>query len=247
MNDLIAANLSRTINPTIVKALLASYSEVITHFRKGAVDVCLSCSGKFVENVLRAVEFLRTGKILPEIKSASSTVKDIEKDATLPESLRILVPRVAYAMIFDLRSKRGAVHVKEINPKPIDAALVVQAASWIVAELLRLYHSDDDNQIATAMNALSRTNLPYVETFGDERVVTRSVPCNVELLLLLASSVPNGMSRKELGQASKYPAPRISEAVRRLEITRQIHKTKAGVFHVTGTGEQMLANAIASS
>ena len=52
------------------------------------------------------------------------------------------MPRVAQAMVYEVRSKRSAVHVKEIGPRTIDAALCVQAASRVMAELLRLYHVD---------------------------------------------------------------------------------------------------------
>ena len=50
-----------------------------------------------------------------------------------------MVPRIALAMIYDIRSKRGAVHVKEIDPRHIDVDLAVKAASWIMAELVRVY------------------------------------------------------------------------------------------------------------
>jgi hypothetical protein len=50
-------------------------------------------------------------------------------------------------MIYDVRSKRGAVHVKEIDPRYIDVELSAMAASWILAEFIRLYHSDDEASV----------------------------------------------------------------------------------------------------
>jgi hypothetical protein len=120
----------------------------------------------FVEHTLRAIEFIRTGTAPNEIKSAQQTVKDIEKDTGLPQGLRLLVPRIAHSMIYDVRSKRGAIHVKEIDPRGIDAALSVQAASWVIAELLRLYHSDDEATVTVALQSLMRPHIPLVALFG---------------------------------------------------------------------------------
>ena len=75
-------------------------------------------------------------------------------------------------MVYEVRSKRGAVHVKEIDPRTIDAALCVQPASRVMAELLRLYHVDGEADVTEAMAALMRSHIPLVEAFGDETVVT---------------------------------------------------------------------------
>ena len=80
------------------------------------------------------------------------------------------MPRVAQAMVYEVRSKRSAVHVKEIDPRTIDAALCVQAASRVMAELLRLYHVDGEADVTEAMAALMRGHIPLVEAFGDETV-----------------------------------------------------------------------------
>ena len=111
---------------------------------------------RIVEHALRAVEFIRTGTAPLEIKSVAGTVKVIEGDTTVPEPLRYLVPRVGQMAIYEVRSKRGAVHVKDVDPRHIDANLAVHAAAWVLAEFLRLYHSSDERVVAEAMAALMR-------------------------------------------------------------------------------------------
>jgi hypothetical protein len=108
MRDLIEKNLSRAIDAQVVDALLKSYEKITARFRAGDIDGALTHAGKFVENTLRAVEHIRTGMAPAEIKSPSQTIKEIEKDQSLPEGLRLLIPRIAHAMIYDIRSKRGA-------------------------------------------------------------------------------------------------------------------------------------------
>jgi hypothetical protein len=149
-------------------------------------------------------------------------------------------------MIYEVRSKRGAVHVKDLDPRQIDASLAVQAASWVIAELLRLYHSSSEEAVTEAMAALMRERVPFVEVFGGEQVVTKDVPCDVEILLLLSQAAPNGFDRKALGKSSKFPPPTITRAIQRMEADRHIHKTQNGTFHITGPGQQFLTASLVS-
>lgn len=170
---------------------------------------------------------------------------EIEKDASLRESVRRLIPHIAQGMVYDIRSKRGALHVKEIDPRNIDGSLCVHGASWILAEFLRLYHVDAEPQVMQAMAALMRMQIPLVETIGNEDVVTTVMPPDIELLLHLAKVAPSGLNRSALGQRVKCSPSAITRAIDRLGMKRYIHKTKARAFHITGPGEQHLTDALA--
>lgn len=242
MRDTIEKNLSGSIEPDVVRALLGSYEKVVVEYRAGAIEECLTQAGKFVEHTLRAVEFLRTGSAPREIRNAAETVKLIEKDKSLPESLRLLIPKVAHAMIYEIRSKRGAVHVKEIDPRRIDAALSVQSASWIIAEFVRLFHVDSESAVEDAMASLMRVELPLVERLGGETIVTANVSCATELLLLLAQAEPGSLDRTSLGASSKYGSSTVSKTLQRLRGDRLIHRSGDGKYHLTGPGERRLAD-----
>lgn len=246
MRDTLVRDLSSAIDPGVAAALVAAYEKLVLSFRRGDVEDCLRVAGLFVEHTLRAVEFLRTGAAPSEIKSVAGTVKVIEGDASLPDSLRVLIPQVAKAAVYEVRSKRGAVHVKEIDPRHIDASLTVHAAGWVLAEFLRLYHSGDEAAVAHAMAALTRGHVPFIEIFGDEFVVTTKVPCDVELLLLLSRAAGEGLDRTALGRASKYASQRVTEAVQRLSEERHAHRTRDGKYHITGPGERFLAEQVAA-
>lgn len=142
MRQVVENNLSQSIDPSVVRALMDSYQGLVAAYRKGDLDSCLNKAGKFVEHTLRSIQHIRTGSAPAEIRRPGDVVQEITKDKSLPEPLRILIPGVAHAMVYEIRSKRGAVHVKEIDPRTIDGALCVQSASWIVSEFLRLYHFD---------------------------------------------------------------------------------------------------------
>jgi len=244
MPALILQSLKAAIAPSVAEDLVRNYQKMITEYRKGDAEAALNACGKFVEHVLRAIEFVRTGTAPTEIKSVAATIKEIEKDDRLPESLRILMPRVASAMMFDVRSKRGAAHVKEIDPRDIDAALAAQAASWIMSEFIRLYHVVGEQEVAEAMASLTRGNVPLIERFGDEFVVTTPLPPEIEVLLHVFAAEPKGIDRKGLGSAIRRQAPTVTKAIRRLEAALYIHKLKSGLFRITGPGERLLAEKL---
>jgi hypothetical protein len=243
---LVLQSLKSAIDPAVADDLMRDYEKLVAEYRKGDAEATLNACGKFVEHVLRAIEFLRSGVSPAEIKSVAGTIKEIEKDGTLPESLRILMPRVASAMMFDVRSKRGAAHVKEIDPRHIDAALATQAASWIMSEFVRLYHVGGEREVADTMATLMRGNVPMIEHFGDEMVVTTPLSADMEVLLRVFASEPVGIDRKALGTAVRQQSYTVTKALRRLEAALHIHLTKSGVYRITGPGERALANNLAS-
>ncbi|MBL8537587.1 MAG: hypothetical protein JNM59_09325 [Hyphomonadaceae bacterium] len=245
MRALVLASLQRGIETGVAEDMIAAYEKVLGEFRKGDPEAALNAAGKFVEHVLRAIEHVRTGTAPAEIKSVAATIKAIENDGALPESLRILVPRIASAMIFDVRSKRGAAHVKEISPRHIDASLTAQAASWIVAEFVRLYHVADEAAVAEAMAALVQGSVPLIEKFEDQLVITTPMHPETEVLLMVSASEPEGIDRAGLGVCAKHSPVAVTRAVQKLQTARHIHKTSSGAFRITGPGEQALVAQLA--
>jgi hypothetical protein len=148
-------------------------------------------------------------------------------------------------MVYDLRSKRGAVHVKEIDPRGIDVDLSAKAASWIIAELIRLYHVDDENAVLLEMTALTRATFPLLESIDGEDFVSKKVPPRVEIQLLLGRKGGEGATRNQLGKMAKCDAPRVTEAIKGLQKDRLIHQSEKSVYYLTGTGEADLMKWLA--
>ena len=241
MRPQIIRDLSSEIDPTIANDLVEAYEELVSAHRSGNLEVALTKAGRFVENTLRAIEYIRTAVVLIEIKSVQGTIRQIENDTALPDSLRLLIPRVVFGMMYDLRSKRDAVHVNEIDPRHIDAFLCVSAASWVVGELLRLYHSSDEAAVAHCMLALSRTSIPYIESIDGETFVGQNVPAVIEILLLLANASPEGMTRRAIGLAAKCSQPSVTNALKAHLADRHVHRAASDNYFITSGGEQRLA------
>lgn len=245
MKQIIIQNLSSHIDTSIVHDLIETYEELLSKHRTGDLEGALAKAGRFVEHTLRAIEYLRTSRILTEIKSVQQTIKQLENQTTLSESLRLLIPRVV-GMSYSLRNKRDAVHVKEIDPTQIDISLTVASASWVIAELIRLYHVSDEKDVVSAMNVLSRTAIPMIEAINGEVFVGQKVPAAMEMLLLLAHAKPSGMMRKELAKAAKCSQPSITNALKLLHKERHIHLADSNTYFITSGGEQYLSHWITS-
>jgi hypothetical protein len=136
------------------------------------------------------------------------------------------------------------VHVKEIDPTSIDVAMAVGAASWVIAELLRMYHVSDEQIISQRMLALTRTSIPFIEALDGETFVGRKVRPVIELLLLLAHASPNGMTRKAIGISAKCSQPTVTKGLQALEVERFVHRSVSGNYFITSSGEAHLAEQL---
>lgn len=247
MREELERNLASKIEPRVVADILNAYEGLIQKHRGLDAEAALTRAGKFVEHIFRALEFIRTGTAPAEIKSPAVTAKQLESDTTLPESVRMLIPRIALAMIYDVRSKRGAAHVKEIDPRGIDVDLAAKAASWIIAELIRLYHVDDESEVRLEMTALTRATFPLLESIDGEDFVSKKVPPRVEIQLLLGRKGGEGATRAKLGKMAKCDAPRVTEAIKGLVKDRLVHPTEKGIYYLTGSGEADLMKWLAEN
>lgn len=244
MRDIVITDLSTKIPSRLATDLVEAYEQLVAKHRGGDFEAALTKAGRFVEHTFRMIEFVRTGTAPAEIKQVSATLHAIEKDATLADSLRVLIPKVAYGMIYDLRNKRNAVHVKETDPTEIDVALTVAAAGWIMAELLRLYHQSDERAVRDTMRALTRGSIPLVESINEEIFVGKTVPAKFELLLLLAHAKPKGITRNALGNSAKCSQPSVSTALKTLGSDRMVHLGSDQLYYITSNGEKTLSDWI---
>lgn len=230
----------------LVEDLISSYEKVLIEYRKGAWDETLWKAGKFVENAFRLLHYVVHSIVLEQVPSVTNLKEELEKSPSsrFSESVRILIPRIATALIYDPRSKKGAVHVKAVNPDYLDATLVVSACDWIVAELIRTYNTDDTERIQQIVKSIVARKIPFVEKYGEERFVTVPLGLEDEILLLLLDS--GGMERTSIGKSllSYYAPPRITEALASLIKKRFVVLCANGNYVATGPGESAISKVL---
>ena len=227
----------------LVDELLAAYSKAVQKYQAGDYQNCLISSGFFCEHALRALIYDMSGSVPNEIKNFKEAATQLSKTANMPEACRLLIPSILHASAYEMRSKRGAVHVKGVDPQKRDAAQAISAMSWSLAELLAQYGNIAGYELDSIIDSILRRPTPFVEHVGGERVVTQPMQAHAETLLIIDSH-PEGVSRRQLGKLVKRSPSSITHALTKLEAERLAHKNATGLWFITGSGEQFLDKVI---
>lgn len=119
MREELERNRASKIELTVVADILNTYEGLIQKHRALDAEAALTRAGKFVEHIFRALEFFRTGTAPSEIKSPAATAKLLANDTSLPESIRMLIPRIALAYPVLGLSRSGPVpRLSQRRPTP---------------------------------------------------------------------------------------------------------------------------------
>lgn len=177
--------------------------------------------GRFSEAVLRILQWATTGSFTPLADpkfKAESVINQLPAAAGQPESIRLHVPR-AVRVIYDIRNKRNTAHLSDgIDPNVQDASIVVAVMGWILAELVRLYHSVPPLKAQQMIEALVSREVPMIQVFDDRPRILKTIPASDHVLVLVYWAGAAGVDRKELSQW--VPAPMRANLLRTLN---QLH------------------------
>jgi hypothetical protein len=104
-------------------------------------------------------------------------------------SLRILIPRLL-PVLYEIRNNRGVGHVGgDVDPNFQDAVAVYQMASWVMAELIRIFHQVSIDDAQETVNTLVDRKHPVIwQSGGIRRVLDPSLTKGDQSLLLLYSA-----------------------------------------------------------
>lgn len=156
-----------------------------------------SAPGMFVEHFVQALQHICTGKYdaSPNVDHFLRTVESTHP--ALDEGLRICGARLARSM-YSLRSKRNIAHIGSIDPNTADLKLLLSGADWILCELIRqntrTASADAEHVVASVLTPLS----PVLEDIDGQKVVFGNLNARSEILVLLHSVYPSGMTLSEL-------------------------------------------------
>lgn len=122
----------------------------------------------------------------------------LESRTGYPDSARMTVPRVLLAL-YEIRNRRGVGHVGgDVDANHMDAEFVLAAAKWVVAELVRLFHSTDVQTATQIVDALVDRTMPVIwEVDGVKRVLDTGLSLADQTSLLLYAD-PSPISEKDL-------------------------------------------------
>lgn len=181
---------------TLRDELVTCYGQIVRNYAEHRWEPAELNGGKLCEIVHSVVKGALSGSF-PGAASKPRNMVDacraLEQrpaNATLvgDRSLRILIPRLL-PFLYEIRNNRGVGHVGgEVNPNHADAEAVMSLASWIMAELVRVFHNVSLPDAQAAVDALVERRHPLVwEVDGVKRVLDPRMKKADQSLVLLYS------------------------------------------------------------
>jgi hypothetical protein len=121
-------------------------------------------------------------------KNFVDACKKLEQRTAAPHSFRILIPR-ALPALYDVRNNRGVGHVGgDVDPNHMDATLVLGMANWVLAELVRVFHSLSIPEAQRVVDSLAERRIPIVWVGGTtKRVLNTKLKIPDQMIVLIAS------------------------------------------------------------
>src|SRR3989338_2550195 len=166
MNTL-TKNLSR-LTSDIVGALQAEFQKLHQQYFLGRWEPSQLDAGRFAEIVMRILEYKNSGSSYTPIGVQLKRlviVAAIRKNTTLDESLLFHMLGLT-ELILDFRNKRNVAHPGTVNVNEMDATFVLQAANWIVAELIRLETQMSPDDAQAEIKKIIERKVPIIEEIG---------------------------------------------------------------------------------
>lgn len=212
--------LSNEFSQSSLSPLLDDYESMLRNLFLRKYDLVLISGGRLVENLFICLSSLTESPvdISPDLTKIQ---KDLEKKPKeeFPSSIRVIIPRAA-KLVYDFRSRRGAVHVDyTVSPGYIDATIVVSIVQWILAELIRVFSNRESDEILSLIQGLVDRKLPIVEEItGIPVILERDVSARDSILILLYNQYPDSISSDVLVEyLCEFTRPNILTSLRNAE------------------------------
>lgn len=174
--------------------LIGCYRAILSNYAEGRWEPAELNGGKFCEVVYSILEGALSG-VFPDAASKPRNMLDacraLENQPSIQgrvgdRSLCIQIPRLL-PYLYEIRNNRGVGHVGgDVNPNKADAEAVVSTTSWVMAELVRIFHQTSLEQAQKSVDRLVIRRTPLVwETEGVKRVLNPKLAKSDQVLILL--------------------------------------------------------------
>lgn len=171
--------------------LLGEFKKIINNFMEHRWTASELSGGRFCEIVYTILDG-HAKSVFASAPSKPSNFVDacrrLESNSGVPRSFQILIPRLLIAL-YEIRNNRNVGHVGgDVNPDFMDSSAVVSMASWILAEMVRVFHGISTEEAQKIVDNLAEKRLPLVWKSGEiRRVLNPKLPLKDQILLLLCS------------------------------------------------------------
>ena len=192
--------------------LLASYREISAYYVEGKWGPAELDGGKLAEIIYTIVSDVLKGTTSvaptkpPKMLQACQALEQMPANLTRvgDRSLRILIPRML-PVLYEVRNNRNVGHVGgDVDPNHMDATAVYSMASWLLAELIRIFHGVSTKEAQGTVDALVERKSLLVWVVGNKkRVLDPKLPAKDQALILLHQST-GWVTQKDLADWVEY-------------------------------------------
>jgi hypothetical protein len=206
--DIVIANVPAALRDE----LLRTYREIMSNYIERRWEPSELNGGKFCEAAYSIVSGAVSGTFPTSATKPPDMLKAcraLEGEPALvgragDRSLRILIPR-ALPVLYEVRNNRGVGHIGgDVDPNHMDAELVQGMATWVLAELVRIFHGLGPEEAQQVVEGLVERKTPLVWNAGGlKRVLNPKMTAKDQVLLLLHHS-SGAMSVDDLLRSVEY-------------------------------------------
>lgn len=154
-------------------------------------------------------------------------------------SLRILLPRVL-PPIYEIRNNRNIGHVGgDVVSNKMDATYVLAACTFVMAELIRVFHGCTIKEAQESVDALVERRVPLVWDSGNAKRVLSPQMATADKVLVLLYSESTWVDASDLFNWTKYSNKSVfeSKVLSSLDSETQIEfDRKTGLCKITPLG-----------
>jgi hypothetical protein len=218
------------IPATLRDPLLVSYEEILRNYTERRWEPAELNGGKFCEVVYSIVSGNLNGRYAGrpskprDMVAACRRLENISADPSRSgdRSRRVLIPRVLQAL-YEIRNNRGVGHVGgDVDPNFLDATAVYSMASWVLAELVRIFHAVSITQAQEAVDTLIERKHSLIWEFENVKRVLDPRMSKSDQMLLLLHAKPSWVLEKDIVRWIEYS----NAKVMRDNIVRPLHKER---------------------
>ncbi|PIT03103.1 hypothetical protein TSA1_21845 [Bradyrhizobium nitroreducens] len=188
------SNVLTALPQALREELLDSYRKIASNYLERRWEPSELNGGKFCEVAYSIVDGAVRGNYPSSASKPSNMLaacQALEREPAVPSrvgdrSLRVLIPRLL-PVLYEIRNNRGVGHVGgDVDPNHMDAEAVHTMASWVLAELVRIFHGVSTEEAQEAVDALVERRSPLIwEVAGVRRVLDVELSAKDQVLVLL--------------------------------------------------------------
>lgn len=204
--------------------LLEEYRSIVQNFMEMRWNPAELSAGRFCEivyTVLQGHAVNAYPKAPSKPANFLSACRALESNSHVPRSFQILIPRLLPAL-YEIRNNRGVGHVGgDVDSNPMDASAAIGIATWVLSELVRVFHNVPVPTAQRVVDSLAELRIPLVWSDGEIKRILRPGLSLKEQILVLSGTSSTGIQTSDLIRWTEH-----KNKAYFLRLLRRMHKDR---------------------